>query len=183
MTKKAVTVDASTVMVIQYETNNIVCDECGKYIDPRGREVEVLVPEFHFDRAALQRGFDETFGSGRAEPLAALPGGDLQSFGEFSERVVALAANDWSAIASPEPCSVRLISLFPFGDRLLPILQIGERRESLAGAPISRDELVKRADIGLATDSLETADVLCGFAVDAANELLRNPEALVEFTG
>jgi hypothetical protein len=182
MTENAVTVDASTVTVIRYETNDIVCGKCGKYIDPRGREVELIVPEFNFDRAALQRGFDETFGSGRAEPLAALPGGDLQSFGEFSERIVH-AAHDWGAIGAPLPCSVRLIPLFPFGDRLLPLLQIGEQKRSLAGPPISRDELVKRAEVGLATDSLETADVLCGFAVGAANELLGNPEALVEFTG
>lgn len=181
-TEDSIPLDASTALMIGYEKGDeLNCERCKRTIDLEGREVHTLAPRFHFDREALQRGFDAEYRASRGFPLAMLPGGDLASFGEFAERVVSKAMHEWDAISAPAACSVRLLPLFPFADRLLPLVQVRERAWQLAGAPVSRDDLVKRAGIGLATGCAQTAVVLTGFAVDAANEILAANKAVVEF--
>jgi hypothetical protein len=181
-TGDSVPLDGSTALVIGYEKGDeLTCERCKKTIELEGRDIRIVVPRFRLERDALQRGFDAEYGAGRDFPLAALPGGDLESFGEFAEQVVSKAMHEWDAISSPVDCAVRLLALFPFADRLLPVIQVRDRDWQLAGAPVSRDDLVARAGVGLARGCAQTAAVLSGFAVDAANEVLVADEAVVEF--
>ncbi len=174
--------DAGDRTVLQYEKGTeVVCDECGKHLDLGRNEVEFAFPSFGLDPEALRRGFEDAYGVDRADPLAALPGGEIESFGEFAQGVVACALHDWGAISAPRVVTVRLVPLFPFGEQLCPIMHVDGREDELAGTTISRTELENLCGIGLATRSLESAIVLCGCAVDAANELLRQPATLVEF--
>lgn len=177
-----VPVDGATLTVIRYDDNELVCGGCDRRIEFEGRDVQIVPPTFRLDREALERGFAATRGSGEA-PLSLLPGGDLESFGEFAEGVARAAVHDWQAIRGPEFASVRLQPLFPQGEQLLPIVVWGERTDLvLAGPAVSRDVLVSRHGRGLATACVDTAAVVCGFAVDAANEILGHSEAVVEFT-
>lgn len=181
-TEDSVPLDASTALVIGYEKGDeLTCERCKRTIDLEGREVHTVPPRFRLDREALQRGFDAEYRAGRDFPLAMLPGGDHASFGEFAERVVSKAMHEWDAISAPAACSVRLLPLFPFAVRLLPLVQVRAHAWQLAGTPVSRDDLVKHAGIGLATGCAQTAVVLTGFAVDAANAILAANEAVVEF--
>jgi hypothetical protein len=174
--------DGSDRTVLQYEKGTeVVCDECGRHLDFGRNEVEFVFPCFGLDPDALRRGFEDAYGTDQADPLAALPGGEIESFGEFAEGVVSRALHEWGAISAPAAASVRLVPLFPFGERLCPMVHVIEREEELAGVAISRTELENLCGIGLAARSLESAIVLCGCAVDAANEILRRPTTLVEF--
>lgn len=177
----AVPVDGSTALVIRYDDNKLVCESCGREIDLEDRDVEIVHPVFRLDPDALEHGFAADRKSTEA-PLSLLPGGDLESFGEFTEAVIGHAQHRWSAIHCPEGVSVRLQPLFPRGEQLLPLLIWNDRPDLvLAGPPVTRDVLSSRLGRGLATASVESAVILCGFAVDAANEILRHPEAAVAF--
>lgn len=148
-TEDSVPLAGSTALVIGYEKGDeLTCERCEKTIDLEGRDIQIVAPRFDLDLDALQRGFEAEYGVGRDFPLAALPGGDLESFGEFAERVVFKAMHEWDAISAPVACSVRLLALFPFADRLLPAVQVRDRAWQLTGAPASRDDLVTRAGVG-----------------------------------
>jgi hypothetical protein len=181
LSEDAVSIDGSTLLIIRYDDNRLICEHCGREIEIEGREVETVTPGFQLDADAVQRGFAAD--RNRTEvPLAVLAGGGLESFGEFARSVVAAAQHDWLAISGPEGATVQLQPLFPNGEQLLPMVTWKDQPAlHLAGPTGSRDALVSAIDRGLATACADTAAILCGFAVDAANEILGHPQAVAHF--
>jgi len=182
LSEEAVTIDDSTLLIIRYDDGRLICEHCGEEIEREGREVESVIPAFRLDVDALQQGFAADRKRPQA-PLAVLPGGDLESFGEFARWVVAAAQNDWSAVVGPEGVTLQLQPLFPHGAQLLPMVTWKDQPDlHLAGPTASRDALVSAIDRGLATACADAAAILCGFAVDAANEILGHPQAVAHFS-
>lgn len=182
LSEDAVSIDDSTLLIVRYDDARLVCEHCGEEIESASREVESVAPGFRFDADALHRGFAASRKRPEA-PLAALPGGDLESFGEFARWVVAAAQHDWSAVVGPEGSTLQLQPLFPHGDQLLPMITWEDHPDlRLAGPTVNRDALVSASDRGLATACAETAAILCGSAVDAANEVLKHPQAVAHFS-
>src|SRR5215218_3119902 len=102
----AISIDGSTLLVIRYDDNKLVCERCGEEIEIEGRDIRIVPPVFHLDPDALERGFAADRKPVEA-PMSLLPGGDLESFGEFSESVIAAAQHSWSAIRGPEGAALR----------------------------------------------------------------------------
>ncbi|MGN6274656.1 MAG: hypothetical protein ACTHNP_01850 [Solirubrobacterales bacterium] len=178
-----VLVDAATLAVIRYEKGEFACGRCQRRVHLEDSDLIFKWPTFELDREALDRGFVASRGDRSAARLSLLPGGVFESFGEFAGWVVSAARHDWEAINGPSSISVRLQPLFPYGEMILPIVTIGEVDPvALSGKAVSRKDLAESHSHGLMVGDVTAAAVLCGFAVDAANEVLERPEAVAEFT-
>lgn len=178
---RAVLLDAGTLTVIRYEKGEFACGNCQRRVHLDEDNIRIKTPTLQLDQEALERGFAGSRGDRSDARLSLLPGGVFESFGEFAEAIVAAARHDWGAISGPESVSVRLHPLFPYGEKILPIVIVG-RAESLtfAGEAVSRKDLAESHGHGLMVGDVTAAAVLCGFAVDAANEVLERPEVLAE---
>lgn len=175
-----VLVDAATLTVIRYEKGEFACGNCQRRVHLDESGLRFKRPTFELNREALDRGFAASCGDRSAARLSLLPGGVFESFGEFAEWVVSAARYDWKAITGPGSTSVRLQPLFPYGEQILPIVTVGEAES--AGKAVSRKDLGEGHGHGLMVGDLTAAAVLCGFAVDAANEVLERPEVVAEIT-
>lgn len=179
----AVLVDAGTLTVIRYEKGEFACGNCQRRVHLDDGNLRFKRPTFEFDREALDRGFLASRGDRSSARLSLLPGGVFESFGEFAETVVSAASTDWGAISGPNSVSVRLQPLFPYGELILPIVTVGGTElVTFAGKAISRKDLGESHSHALMVGDVTAAAVLCGFAVDAANEVLERPEAFTELT-
>jgi hypothetical protein len=174
-------IDAFTPAVAEIGGGRVVCDDCAEVIELDGRGVERMAPTLAYSDEALARGFASVYGEGSAAGLAKLPGGDIESLGEFVEEVVRRAVFDWSAIIPPVDCSIRLVALFPYADIMLPLVTVAGRRDGIAGRPMRRGEMENALGIGLGTRSIQTARAVCAFAVESANEVLEIPMPSMEF--
>jgi hypothetical protein len=178
-----VLVDAATLTVIRYEKGEFACGNCQRRVHLDDGNLQFERPTFELDREALDRGFLASRGDRSAARLSLLPGGVFESFGEFAEAVVSAARYDWGAIRGPSSISVRLQPLFPYGEQILPLVNVGEADSAgFAGKAVPRKALGESHDHGLMVGDLTAAAVLCGFAVDAANEVLERPEVVAELT-
>jgi Zn finger protein HypA/HybF involved in hydrogenase expression len=178
-----VLVDGATLTVIRYEKGEFACGNCQRRVHLDESDLQFKRPTLELNREALDRGFVASRGDRSAARLSLLPGGVFESFGEFAEGVVSAARYDWGAITGPGSTSVRLQPLFPYGEQILPIVTVGEAESaSFAGKAVSRKDLGESHGHGLMVGDLTAAAVLCGFAVDAANEVLERPEVVAEIT-
>jgi DNA-directed RNA polymerase subunit RPC12/RpoP len=176
-----IVLEGASRTVLQYDDEDVRCPNCDKRIDVPAVRTEFTSPRLKLDPEAVRAGFASTYGAGDPSPLAALPGGGGESFGEFAEAVVLIAAAEWKGITGPEWISVRLMPVFPYGQRLCPLLQVAGREEMIAAPTIDRSDLELSDEVRLGQRSATTALVLCGCAVDAANESLSKPSLFAEF--
>ncbi len=177
----SVCLDASELTVLQYESTEVVCDECGKYVELDDAEIESVFPRFEFDPAALQLGFERHYGSDCVSPLSTLPTAEVESFGDFAGATISRALGEWGAITASAGMRLYLIALFPYAEQLLPVLRIAGHREALTAAPFLRGELERAAGVNLGHDDIAAAQALCERTVESANKMLRERSALVEF--
>lgn len=176
-----IVLEGASRTVLQYDDEDVRCSNCEERVDMAVVGTEFTCPRLTLDPDAVRAGFASTYGTGDPSPLAALPGGDGESFGEFAEAVVPLAAAEWEGVTGPEWISVRLMPVFPYGQRLCPLLQVAGREEAIAAPTIDRSDLELSDEVRLGERSATTAVVLCGCAVDAANEVLSKPSLFAEF--
>lgn len=105
----------------------------------------------------------------------------MENLGEFAAATISRALGKWDAITAPVGVTLRLAALFPYAELLCPPVQMEGREGSLAAAPLSRRDLESAEGVDLGRGSFEAARVLCEHTAGAANELLRQPETLIEF--